>query len=209
MYQTLLGDSSLYQVLIKVDEDLATQARQSGCSCGGKLHSARYPRKPRGVPAPLEEAYRKRHSFCCAQEGCRKRTTPASFRFLGRKVFVSAVVVLVTALRHGVTPSRMAKIRELVGVSRRTVERWRAWWQETFVRSQVWKTTRGLLPRPVDESTLPLSLLEAFPFQDHKTRLVQLLQRILPLSTSSCSVQAIGGSLLTRRRCIFPAAGQP
>src|SRR6266568_3714215 len=80
--------------LLRFDDDLAEQARQSGCGCGGKLHSARYPRKPRGVPEELQEDYSRRRSFCCAEEGCRKRTTPASFRFLSRRVYVAAVVIL-------------------------------------------------------------------------------------------------------------------
>ena len=87
MYQTLLSDSSLYKFLFKLDEDLATQCRQAGCLCGGHLHSAIYPRKPRGNPSAAEEDCNWRYSFCCAIDGCRRRSTPASFRFLGRRVF--------------------------------------------------------------------------------------------------------------------------
>src|SRR2546427_8103212 len=93
------------RVLLKFDEDLAEQARQRGCGCGGKLHSARYPRKPRGAPEELQEDYSRRRSFCCAEEGCRKRTTPASFRFLSRRGYVGGVGGLVTALRHGGAPA--------------------------------------------------------------------------------------------------------
>src|SRR2546426_1825828 len=81
LYQTILNDASFYRVLLRFDDDLAEQARREGCGCGGKLHSARYPRKPRGAPEELQEEYSRRRSFCCAEEGCRKRTTPASFRF--------------------------------------------------------------------------------------------------------------------------------
>lgn len=182
MYQSLLADSSVYQFLVRLDADLAAQCRDGGCGCGGKLHSARYPRKPRGLPPGLDPDYAWRHSFCCAREGCRHRSTPASFRFLGRKVFVAAVVVLVTALRHGATPPRVAKLRELVGVSRRTVERWRQWWQSDFVQSPFWKAARGRLRQPVDENALPLSLLEAFCSSQPNTRLNDLLRFILPLS---------------------------
>ena len=122
LYQNLLCNASFYRLLLQLDDDLAAEARRRGCACGDRLDSACYPRKPRGVPKELEDAYSCRHSFCCAKEGCRKRTTPPSFRFLGRKVFVGAVVVLITVLRHGATPARMAKLRKLVGVSRRTVE---------------------------------------------------------------------------------------
>src|SRR5260370_36916099 len=91
LYQTILNDASFYRVLLKCDEELAEQARQRGCGCGGKLHSARYPRKPRGAPEELQEDYSRRRSFCCAEEGCRNRTTPESFRFLSRRVDVAAV----------------------------------------------------------------------------------------------------------------------
>lgn len=189
MYQNLLSDASLYTLLLRLDQELAAEARKRGCSCSGRLHSARYKRKPRGVPEELEGAYSSRHSFCCAKEGCRKRTTPPSFRFLGQKVFVGAVVVLVTALRHGATPVRMAKLRELVGVSRRTVERWREWWQRDFVRSPFWKAARGKLRAPLEKHRLPLSLLASFRAQTDKERVVDLLRLILPLTTS-CSMQA-------------------
>ena len=183
MYQTLLADSSLYTFLFQLDEDLAADIRKNGCPCSGSLHSANYPRKPRGLPPGLENKYESRFSFCCDREGCRRRSTPASFRFLGRKVFVAAVVVLVSALRHGATTKRVAMLRELVGTSRRTVERWREWWQNGFVRSPFWKAVRGRLKNPVDIKTLPLSLLNAFSGQEEKTKMISLLRLLLPLTT--------------------------
>jgi hypothetical protein len=183
LYQTLLNDSRLYKLLLKIDQYLAATAKANGCHCGGRLHSARYPRKPRGVPDELEDAYRKRYSFCCDQEECRQRTTPFSFRFLGRKVFVNAAVVLVSALQYGLTPKRLAKLRDMVGVSLRTVKRWRLWWQEIFVETPFWKAARGFLRIPVDESWLPLSLLESFSVNKAKRKLLRLLRFICPLTT--------------------------
>ncbi len=183
MYQTLLADSSLYTFLFQLDEDLAADCRKGGCPCSGSLHSAKYPRKPRGLPPGLEDKYDRRFSFCCARDGCRRRSTPASFRFLGRKVFVAAVVVLVSALRHGATPKRAAMLRELVGASRRTVERWREWWQNGFVRSPFWMAVCGRLKKPVDRKTQPLSLLKAFSGQEERGRLISLLRLLLLLST--------------------------
>ena len=180
MYQNLLNDSSLYKFLLTLDEDLAMQCRKAGCSCGGSLHSAIYPRKPRGNPADVEDGCNWRYSFCCARDGCRRRHTPPSFRFLGRKVFVGAVVVLISAMRHGATPKRMAQLRELVGVSRRTVERWREWWLNGFVRSPFWKAARGLLRAPIDEKQLPLSLLISFSGESEKEKLIGLLRILLP-----------------------------
>ncbi len=184
MYQTLLSDSTLYRLLFKIDQYLADEAQARGCRCGGRLHGARYPRKPRGVPADVEDDYGHRFSFCCDEEGCRQRTTPPSFRFLGRKVFVSAVVVLITVLRHGPTPTRIAKLHELVGVSARTIQRWRSWWRDTFVRTPFWRAARGVLRVPIDESSLPLSLLESFPVNRAKRKLLRLLRFLCPLTTT-------------------------
>jgi hypothetical protein len=206
LYQTLLFDSSLYRLLVKLDIDLAGQCRSGGCPCGGKLHSAKYPRKARGLPPGLDEDYAWRHSFCCSLEGCRRRTTPASFRFLGRKVFVAVVMALVCALRYGATPARVAALREAVGVSRRTVERWRQWWQDSVVRSSFWKAARGWLQRQVDENELPLSLLETFRSNSPKARLLDMLAFLLPLSTP-WPEQAWRWPPALRRRCTSPASG--
>jgi hypothetical protein len=110
MCHTYLGTSNFWTLLFRIDEDLAAQTRAAGCVfCGGKLHSARYPRKPRGVVCGLGgEAYERRLSFCCARDRCRRRSTPPSVRFLGRRVYLSAVVVLVTALAAGLTGRRIA-----------------------------------------------------------------------------------------------------
>jgi len=185
LYQTILNDASFYRALLKFDEELAEQARQRGCGCGGKLHSARYPRKSRGAPEELREEYARRRSFCCAEEGCRKRTTPASFRFLSRRVYVAAAVVLVTALGQGATPARVKQLRAIVGVSRRTVERWRQWWLEEFPRTSFWRWARGQLATPVNEQMLPLSLLESFLKPGTEERTSDLLRLILPLTTTS------------------------
>jgi hypothetical protein len=45
---------------LRIDEDLAAETRAS------KLHRDRYPRKPRGGPRNLGEAYRDRLSFTCS-----------------------------------------------------------------------------------------------------------------------------------------------
>ena len=80
------------------------------------MHRAFYPRKPRGL-FEAEWAESRRHSFCCGREGCRKRHTPSSVRFLGRRVYVG-VVVVVAALRHGVTAARFRVLREKLGINR-------------------------------------------------------------------------------------------
>ena len=101
-------------------------------ACGGALHSASYDRKPRGCPAGLGQEYAQRFSFCCAVDGCRKRTTPPSLRFLGRKVYLATVVTLISAMLLGTTPARLARLSIVPGIDRRTLARWRAWWRSTF-----------------------------------------------------------------------------
>ena len=50
-----------------------------------------------GSPQPAE-AFGRRFSLCCGREGCRHRATPPSVRFLGRRVYVGAVVIVASAI---------------------------------------------------------------------------------------------------------------
>lgn len=185
-----LSDGRLYELLQRCDEDLAAEQRAGGCPrCGGVLHSACYPRKPRGF-AGLGAQYGWRLSFCCAREDCRKRATPPSLRFLGRKVYLGAVVVLVSALRCGPTPVRLRYLEQRVGVNRRTVARWRKWWCEQFIATSFWRAAGGRLMPPVSPTQLPASLLERFAGAARE-RLVSLLRFIAPLTTASATVQVM------------------
>ena len=47
----LLGDPKFFTLLLRIDHDLAEQVRSGRCRCGGVLHRADYPRKPRGWSA--------------------------------------------------------------------------------------------------------------------------------------------------------------
>ena len=161
MYQGLLSDTRLFELLGQIDAEEAERTRAQGCPCGGDLHSAKYPRKPRGGPPELTPQWCRRASFCCAREGCRRRTTPPSVRFLGRKVFFGLVVVLVPILREGLTPARFRRLQEQLQVSRRTVLRWRRFWQEIFPASRQWARVLAELV-VVDRGRLPGVLLEAF-----------------------------------------------
>ena len=51
---------SFWSFVLSVDKDLSECARQKGCSCGGRLNCANYPRAPRGGPDHLSEEYRRR-----------------------------------------------------------------------------------------------------------------------------------------------------
>ena len=163
LYATLLADTRFHELLLTIDRDLADTCRAEGCEqCGGRLHSARYPRKPRGRACRLGPEHDRRFSFCCAVDGCRSRETPASLRFLGRRVYVGTIVVLIAILRHGVTDARMTRLSEVVSVDRRTVQRWRRWWRDTFTATSFWLIARAQLMPPVNQDRLPASLLDRF-----------------------------------------------
>ncbi len=184
MYPSWMSEASFYDFLERIDGDLAEAARQQGCECTGVLHRASYPRKPRGGPRDLGAGYERRLSFCCARRDCRQRLTPASVRFLGRRVYLGAVVVLVSAMRHGATPTRVARLQELVGASLRTLARWRRWWREEFAASRFWQAAAGRFGTPVDGAELPLSLLERFA-GEARDRLVAALRFLSPITTRS------------------------
>ena len=185
MCQQVLGDARLFELLVRIDAEFAEEARVKGCSCGGRLHRARYRRKPRGGPPDLGEAYAWRHSFCCAQRGCRSRKTPISVRFLGRRVYLGVVVLLATACEGGLTRRRVAMLRERLGVTERTLRRWRAWWRDAFVRTAFWRTARSGFVPAVDPAELPGSLIERFIGADKIERLTRVLRFLAPLQVGS------------------------
>lgn len=175
--QSHLADQQLHQLLEKVDADLAQEDCQQGCLyCDGKLHRADYDRKPRGGPQ-----WDRRYSFCCAEEDCRRRRTPESVRFLGRRVYAGLVVVLITTMIHGLKPARVRRIREVLQIDSRTLKRWRQWWLDHFVRGSFWKAARARFMPPVCERTLPLSLWLRFEL-DERHRLLAMLQFLRPIT---------------------------
>jgi hypothetical protein len=187
----VLGEAAFYRLLMHFDEDLAAAERTLGCRvCGKRLEVADFRRKPRGVAIPLPERFAERLSFCCADRSCRKRRTPASLRFLSRKVYLGAIVVLISAMRCGPTPARMRRLHELVGVSRHSVARWRRWWSEELPATRVWTGLAGTLMPPVGVADLPASLLERFAGPPDE-RLLALLRWLLPLSIGSPCEHAV------------------
>ena len=186
MCHAFLNDSRFYQFLLRIDQDIAAEVRAGGCSCGGVLHSARYPRKPRGIRSSLDESYQTRLSFCCAVECCRRRSTPPSVRFLGRKVYLGAVVILATALEHGLSPRRRRWLIETLDIWPQTLARWRKWWRETFAASRCWQAQRGNFIPPLGHAQLPGALLGRLNGNDLQQRLCHLLALLMPLSSTSC-----------------------
>ncbi len=185
MYHFLPRHASFWTFLFEVDEDLAATARRKGCACGGRLHGANYPRKPRGGGGDLPKTYGYRLSFCCSRQGCRKRVTPPSVRFLGRKAYLAAVVVLVAAMRQGPTPRRVREMSAHFDVDRRTIVRWQRFWREHLPGTPFWKVRRARLVPPVDVTLLPLCLVKAFlEGADLREEWKRLLLFLSPLTTA-------------------------
>src|SRR5271165_2193759 len=181
LYATLLADARFHDLLLAVDRDLAEACRTEGCACGGRRHVARYARKPRGRPCRLGPEHDQRFSFCCAVDGCRSRATPPSLRFLGRRVYVATVVVLIAILRDGVSDARLERLSEVVSVDRRTIARWRRWWRDTFTATPFWRVARAGFMPPPDGAQLPAALIDRFG-GDAQDRLVALLRFLGPVT---------------------------
>ena len=162
MYHDLPRAARFWSFLLAIDEDLAETTRKQGCACGGRLHCANYLRKPRGTAAQLPEPERLRHSFCCDRDGCRKRVTPPSVRFLGRKVYLGAVILVISAMRQGPTPRRVRALSAHFSADERTIARWQVFWRDHFPQTPFWRVARARLEPVVKIVTLPYSLMDAF-----------------------------------------------
>ena len=186
MCQSILQSTAFFSFLLGIDQELAREAGAAGCRCcGGRLHQACYPRKPRGAQCPLGPSYRQRFSFCCAT--CRRRTTPCSVRFLGRRVYLGVVMTLACTLSAGVSLRRAGVLTASLQVPLRTLQRWRRWWLEDFVKTPFWRGHRALFMPPVEECSLPESLRSRFQTADESGSWGLLLRFLLPLTSRTAN----------------------
>jgi hypothetical protein len=170
----------IIQLIQKADQDLAEAVHKQPCPhCGGKLDWANYTRSPRGMDGKIL-----RFSLCCAQEGCRRRQTPESICFLGRKVYPGLTVVLVSAMENGLSQQRVAQLRKTMTVSRATLNRWRKWWLKQFTQTRFWKAARARFMPILSESALPGSLCERFGAEE-LPGMLRLLKFLGPITTVS------------------------
>src|SRR5688500_17520069 len=109
MSHKFLFDSSFHTILIAIDRELAETVRQEGCACGGALHQSNYPRSPMGLPAAFRSSYEERFSFCC--HNCRRRTTPPSVRYFGRRWYPAPLLLLICALKSHINERRLTQIK--------------------------------------------------------------------------------------------------
>ena len=124
--------------------------------CGGKLNCDNYPRKPRGLPPEAEKYYQFRFSFTCGS--CRKRATPPSVRFLGRKVYISIVVILISSTAKEI---QQAIFKTNPFFSLTTIKRWRNWWMR-LPDSSAWRAIQGVISPNTQRQFLPDYLINIF-----------------------------------------------
>ena len=181
MYHPLLTDARFHNILFDLDRLITEQVKQAQCpKCLGRLNQSNFPRKPRGVPKDTIADYHIRFSLCCSTEGCRKRFTPPSMRFLSRKVYSSVVIILIFLLKPETDESRIETINTLLGttLSIETLRRWRHFWTKEIPQTHTWKR---LALCDMYAQNLPVSLLVLFE-QIGETALLMGLKLILPLS---------------------------
>jgi hypothetical protein len=158
---------------------------QAGCACGGVLHRANYPRKPRACLSEVRGDYESRFSFCCNR--CRRRTTSMSVRFLGRRVYLALAVVLGSARHAGQTPAA-ARLSGMLDIPVRTLQRWREWWQKQFPLTQLWQASCARFMPPVATDLCPASLLERFAGSAEEA-LMRLLVFLSPLTVKPINLR--------------------
>ena len=194
MCQAVFDDASFYQSLFQLDQAIAADVQAAGCQyCGGRLHVADYPRKARGVRSALDASYQYRLSFCCAMDGCRRRTTPPSVRFLGRKVYLGVIIVLVTALTDGLSSHHRRRLIDQLDLWPQTIARWQRWWREQAPMTRCWQALRPRFVPPIEIRALPGALLGRLTGSDQAQRVRQLLTLIAPLTTGSWASALLGG----------------
>ena len=103
-------------------------------------------------------------------------------RFLGRRVYLGAWVVLVGVLSQGLTVKRRSQLCQQLRLSERSVGRWRRWWREVFPATPWWRGARGRFVPALDIAQLPASLLERFVAPEPAQQLRDALLFLAPLS---------------------------
>ena len=181
MFQGVLQDPAFFRFLWCIDQERAAAVRALGCPCcGGPLHVGDYTRKPRGpLRDPLVSTTRL--SFSCGH--CRERCMPASVRFLGRRVYWGAWVLLATALCSGLSLRRGRQLTQQLNVPVLTLLRWRHWWLREFTHTIVWQELRGKLLPPLAVTELPAGFLQRVVAVDVPTAMAMILRWLAPLST--------------------------
>jgi hypothetical protein len=201
MIPNILRNRRLIELLQRIDREIATRARAEGCpQCGGVLHSAPYLRSPRGLPDALASMKFYRESLCCARDGCRARVAPPSVLFYGRRHYLAVSHLLLRVLDRKPNSRRRLRLKQRFGVDRRTLDRWRRWWQESFRQTALYRSTPVLaIASPL--TPMPQRLFETFAARGWK-RLIDVLSFLAPVAAPSIELtRAQRWVAATRRVC--------
>lgn len=180
MSHALTAHFNFHAHLRLLDEASAVEVQRGRCpACEGRLDVANYPRKVRGLDVESEAAggYARRFSLCCAREGCRKRATPPSVRFLGRRVFASVIFLLVALGQAGVHAG--ASSPSTTKPSWPTRKRWSWWWTRGLVLEPWFPLLAARLASPLDREHVAEDLMSRFE-GDLAERVLRVLALLAP-----------------------------
>ncbi len=177
-----IPDHNFFRLLDDEDARAAAAVKAASCrDCGGRLDQANYSRKPRGGEVGAAgEIFDRRRSFCCAREGCRKRATPPSLVFMGRRVYL-AVTIVMTAWRSAATVTPPSP----PSPPRWTLRRWLGWFAAELPVTRWFIAVRARLSPPMEpHERLPGALVERFlPHHAIAEAITATLRLFAPLST--------------------------
>ncbi len=103
-----------------------------------------------------------------------------SVRFLGRRLYLGLIVVLMSERRTTLNATA-AQMMQTLGVPERTISRWRHWWLQVFPTTPLWQAACARFMPPVQTVHLPGSLIERFTGMVAH-RAMHLLAFLTPLS---------------------------
>ena len=83
-------------------------------------------------------------------------------RFLARKVYLGAIVILISAVRQGPSPRRVRELSARFGANESTIARWQTFWREHFPQTPFWKVARAGFITLGKIPSLPYSLVDAY-----------------------------------------------
>lgn len=188
MWHRFGTDDKFFRILDEEDARVSAVVKAGGCRrCGGRLDRADYPRKPRGGErAVAGEGLTRRRSLCCGRDGCRRRATPPSVVFLGRRVYLAIVVLL-----ESIGEARSAP--PPVSPPRRTVRRWLDWFRSELPRTAFFTVARSRLWPPVATRDLPVGIVERFAPRGMSIAetLIAALRFLAPVAKTSFSEQVL------------------
>lgn len=173
-------ESSFYFFLLKIDQDTLHKVKEKRCPyCNSSLDMAHFLRKPRGFPpGNFPNEFCIRYSLCCRKEGCRKRISPPSVRFLGRKVYLMIFILFTSSISR----KYFRIIQKETGLSSHSLTRWRNFWKNEFLKTSFWKHAKARFMPPINEDQLPGSLLRRF---DDSLYDAKILIFLAPIFSSS------------------------